>query len=66
MINYFFFYVVQEEEGVFVEVVINFRDLDVGSYFIVSFGCQLMCLDIFMFSDLIVFLESVCFLLFLK
>jgi hypothetical protein len=66
MINYSLSHAAQEEEGALAEVVINSRDSDVGSYLIASLGCQLMCLDIFMPSDLIAFPESVCFLLSLK
>lgn len=65
MINYCFSHTAQEEDAL-AEVVINSRASDVGSYLIAMLGCQVMCLDIFMPSDLIAFPESVCFLLSLK
>lgn len=65
MINYCFSQAAQEEDAL-AEVVINSRASDVGSYLIAMLGCQIMCLDIFMLSDLIALPESVCFLLSLK
>lgn len=65
MINYCFSHAAQEEDAL-AEVVINSRASDVGSYLIAMLGCHMMCLDIFMSSDLIALPESVCFLLSLK
>lgn len=65
MINYCFSQAAQEEDAL-AEVVINSRASDVGSHLIAMLGCQMMCLDIFMPSDLIAFPGSVCFLLALK